>query len=405
LQSLQRISAEVGTNVKEIQVKILFLIAVCLLTIPVAAPRALAATWNDQTEVQVCGPPPEGFAHCNAIRVDGTTPKVLPAGYGPADLQSAYNLPSATGGNGQTVAIVDAYDDPNAASDLAIYRSRYGLPACSTRSGCFTKVNENGGTTSFPVKDGGWAEEVSLDLDMVSASCPRCRILLVEAYSASMTDLGMAVNTAVRLGANVISNSWGGDEFSHENSVDTKYFNHPGVVITASSGDSGYGVSYPASSKYVIGVGGTTLVRSSVGRGWAESVWGGSGSGCSIYEPKPSWQTDTGCKGRTVADVSADADPITGVAVYDSLAYQGYKGWLIFGGTSVSSPIIASTFALAGNARSIGQAGQYVYSHGGQLNKVLSGNNGSCSPSYLCTAGPGYNGPAGLGTPNGTGAF
>lgn len=323
-----------------------------------------------------------------------------PSGLNPADLQSAYKLPSSSAGSGQTVAIVDAYNDPNAASDLAVYRSRFGLPACTTANGCFKKVNQSGGT-SYPRSDSGWAEEISLDLDMVSAVCPNCRILLVEATSPSFANLGTAVNTAVRLGANAVSNSYGGGESSGETSY-ASYYNHPGVAITASSGDNGYGVEVPAAYNTVTAVGGTSLTRNGSTRGWTETAWSGAGSGCSAYISKPSWQHDSGCARRTVADVSAVADPNTGVSVYDT--YGNVGGWLVFGGTSVASPIIASVYALAGNESSI-TYGAYPYSHTGSLFDVTSGSNGSCSPSYLCTAGSGYDGPTGLGTPNGSGGF
>jgi len=318
------------------------------------------------------------------------------AGYTPCDLRAAYALTSS-GGVGQTVAIVDAYDDPNAAADLAVYRAAYGLPACTTANGCFRKVDQNGGT-NYPVANTGWAEEISLDLDMVSAVCPNCHILLVEASSNSLTNLLLAENRAASLGATVISNSWGASEFSSESLYDS-YFKH-GIPITASSGDAGYAVEWPASSPYVTSVGGTSLVRAAGARGWAETAWSGAGSGCSAYEPKPAFQTDASCARRTVADLSALADPNTGVAVYDSYRVSG---WLVFGGTSVAAPVIASVYALAGNGSSISSAG-YVYGHR-VLNDVVSGSNGSCGGTYLCTAGPGYDGPTGLGTPNGTAAF
>jgi subtilase family serine protease len=334
-----------------------------------------------------------------------------PAGYGPADLQSAYALPSTTAGSGQTVAIVDAYNDPTAEQDLATYRSQYGESACTTANGCFRKLNETGGSTP-PSTDTGWAQEESLDLDMVSAIAPNAHILLVEASSANDSDLVQAENEAAALGATEISNSYGGSEDASETSENSA-FNHPGIAITASAGDGGYGVEFPAAVPSVTAVGGTSLNTASNSRGWSETVWGdgalssvegGTGSGCSAYEPKPSWQTDSGCANRTVADVSAVADPNTGVAVYDSTANQGQSGWLEFGGTSVSSPIIASVYALAGNASSTSGA-SYAYSHTGSLNDVTSGSNGSCGGSYLCTGATGYDGPTGLGTPEGTGAF
>lgn len=381
------------------------------LTTPLAlagtAGASPGSTGIGHRSARVCGPAAPGTAACSAlVRVNASgQPAVTstPSGYGPADLQSAYNLPSATAGAGQTVAIVDAYNDPNAESDLGVYRSTYGLPACTTANGCFHKVNQNGVAGSYPKNDGGWSQEISLDLDMVSAVCANCHILLVEASSASFANLGAAVNTAANLGAQAISNSYGGSDASDASYG--QYYNHPGHAITVSSGDNGYGVEYPASSQYVTAVGGTHLTRSATARGWTESAWSGAGSGCSAYNAKPSWQTDSGCAKRTVADVSAVADPNTGVAVYDSYAYRGSSsGWMVFGGTSVASPIIASVYALAGNATSV-TYGSYPYSHTGSLNDVVGGSNGTCTTTYLCTAVNGYDGPTGLGTPNGSAGF
>jgi hypothetical protein len=329
-------------------------------------------------------------------------------GYGPSSLQSAYNLPSSTAGSGETVAVVDAYDDPNAASDLATYRADWGLPACG--SGCFEKVNEEGETSPLPAAAGssGWDVEESLDIDMVSAICPLCHIILVEANSADTADLGAGVNAAVSLGADFVSNSYGGSESSSDTTYDSEYYDHPGVAVTASAGDDGYGVSYPAASQYVTSVGGTSLSTASNSRGWTETVWGsssggeGTGSGCSADDPKPSWQTDTGCSNRTDNDVAADADPDTGVAVYDTYS-EG--GWLEVGGTSESSPIIASTFALAGTPAAGTYPSSYIYKHTSDLYDVTSGANGTCSPAYLCTAEVGYDGPTGWGTPDGVTAF
>jgi subtilase family serine protease len=324
-----------------------------------------------------------------------------PSGLAPADLQDAYKLPSSTAGSGQTVAIVDAYDAPTAEADLGTYRSQFGLPACTTANGCFKKVDQNGGT-SYPATDGGWAQEISLDIDMVSATCPNCKIVLVEANSASFADLGTAVNTAASM-ANVVSNSYGGSDAA--DSTYGQYYNHPGVAITVSSGDAGYGVEYPASSQYVTAVGGTSLSKSGSGRGWDETVWDGAGSGCSNLNTALSGQSgaDTGCTGRAVADVSAVADPATGVAVYDSTAYNGQSGWMVFGGTSVAAPVIGGVYGLAGNAASVDNSTPYA--HADALFDVTSGSNGSCDTSQWCTARAGWDGPTGLGTPNGTGAF
>jgi hypothetical protein len=345
---------------------------------------------------------------CFALRrVDSLHQKVgagiLPSGYGPSDIVSAYKLNTSAGG-GQTVAIVDAYDDPNAESDLATYRSTYGLPACTTANGCFKKVNQNGVQGSYPPADQGWAGEISLDVDMVSAACPNCKILLVEATSASIANLGISVNRAVTMGAKFVSNSYGGGESSGETSWDTSYYRHNGVAVTASTGDNGYGVSYPASSPYVTAVGGTHLTRDGSSRGWTESAWSGAGSGCSAYEAKPSYQSsvNTGCARRAVADVSAVADPATGVAVYQT---YGGSGWAVYGGTSASSPIIASVYALAGTPGAADNPASYPYAHPGNLFDVTTGSNGSCSPTQLCHAGAGWDGPTGLGTPNGSAAF
>ncbi|HET6504747.1 MAG TPA: kelch repeat-containing protein, partial [Amycolatopsis sp.] len=337
-----------------------------------------------------------------------------PAGYGAADLQSAYDLP-ANGGAGATIAIVDAYDDPNAEGDLALYRQQYNLSPCTTANGCFRKVDETGGT-AYPVPDPHWSEEISLDLDMVSAAAPDAHILLVEAGSAMQTDLGAAVDEAVALGAKYVSNSYGSNYYSTPGSGEDPaehteldgYYNHPGVVITASSGDLTYGVAYPASSPYVTAVGGTTLTKDSSARGWSESVWIGSGSGCSVYEPKPAFQTNAGCADRTVADVSAVADPNTGVAVYDS--YQSGGGWWVYGGTSASAPIIASVYADAGTPKAGTYPNSYpYYADPADFNDVTTGTNtdsvNPCDPAYLCNGEPGYDGPTGVGTPNGVNGF
>jgi hypothetical protein len=341
-----------------------------VLTFAVCAPAALARPGaSGRHHRRVCGAAQQGFARCHAQVVTDANGKPLatggPAGYGPADIQSAYRLPSATAGAGQTVAIVDAYNDPSAESDLAVYRSQFGLPPCTTQNGCFRKVNQSGGT-SYPSNNAGWSQEISVDLDAASAACPNCKILLVEASSASFGNLFTAEDEAAALGATEISNSYGGGEFSSETSYEYHY-NHPGVAITVSSGDSGYpDAEFPATSRYVTAVGGTTLTRAANGRGWTESAWSGASSGCSAYVPKPSWQTDTSCADRTTADVSAVADPNTGIAVYDSYAYLGASGWLVFGGTSVASPLVAATYALAGNAASV-SGGSYAYTHARSL--------------------------------------
>jgi subtilase family serine protease len=387
---------------------------------------------DEHVDVNVCSKivAPDS-AHCDArVRTDlkarsaqparagQAAAQAQPAGgvgnggaYDPAFLRAAYNLNSlsVSGGTGQVVAVVDAMDDPKALSDLAYYRNYFGLPAlpaCTSwpsTSACFSKVDQNGGT-NYPPADQGWAEEISLDLDMVSAICPNCTILLVEANSGTYSDLAAAVNQAATLGANAISNSYGGGEWSGETAMDSAY-HHPGVAITASSGDGGYGVEYPAASPFVTAVGGTTLnqTTNSGGRNATETAWSGAGSGCSGYEPKPTWQKDASCANRTVSDVSAVADPNTGVWVYDTYVDPGFE---VFGGTSVASPIIASIYALAGNSLSSGQQmDANPYAHASALFDITGGTNGSCSATYLCAGVAGYDGPTGLGTPNAAGAF
>jgi hypothetical protein len=243
---------------------LLLLSALVVVAVFGGASRAQAAAGASIRPV--CGAVPIGHARCFSFVKGNALPLLsTPTGYGPADLQSAYALPSATGGSGQTFAIVDAFDDPTAESDLGDYRSNYGLPPCTTANGCFRKVNETGGTLP-PPPNPDWGLEISLDLDMVSAVCPNCHILLVEATTNLNTDLYTAVDTAAALGANAISNSYGGSESSDE-TADDVHFNHPGAAITASSGDDGFGVSYPAASPFVTAVGGTSLTKGGSGPG------------------------------------------------------------------------------------------------------------------------------------------
>jgi subtilase family serine protease len=349
-------------------------------------------------------------------------PDAIPSGdgYGPSQFQAAYNLTaaSAADGSGTTVAVVDAYNDPTAAADLAAYRSAAGLPALT--SGQFTVYNQNGATSPLPATapaSDDWTLEESLDVDMVSAICPLCKIDLVEATNDSGNGLYIAEESAATtLGAKYISNSWGGSESSTDLTYDSEYFGVSGVVYTASAGDSAYsgGVIYPATSPHVVSVGGTSLSTSSSSRGWTESVWEtssteGTGSGCSSNEPTPSWQAALSkitavCSHRVDNDVAADADPNTGAAVYDTT--NGNGGWNEVGGTSESSPMIAAVFALAGNNGNGGDnAADSIYTHTGNLYDVTSGSNGSCSGSILCTAATGYDGPTGWGTPDGLTAF
>lgn len=365
----------------------------------------------------------------SALRVDlPVVPNATAShdGLGPADLRAAYNLASAatSRGKGQTVALVDAYDDPTIESDLNTYRAYYGIPPCTTANGCFKKVNQDGEQGSYPIANPDWEPEIALDTEMVSAICPSCHILLVEANSADETtvmsnpvqhsDLGASVDTAVNLGATEVSNSYGSAGPEPDQTFWDHYYDHPGVAITASAGDEDYGTIWPAASPYVTAVGGTELTPDPATlRGFDESVWGsllpgtipneaqGTGSGCSLWEPKPAWQHDAGCSGRTVADVSAVAD---NVAIYDSSPEIG--GWGVVAGTSIASPVIASVYALAGNAKSV-VYGSYPYSHTSHFFDITDGSNFTPDTvcGYLCTAEPGYDGPTGVGTPNGTGGF
>ncbi|MBM9507647.1 carboxypeptidase regulatory-like domain-containing protein [Actinacidiphila acididurans] len=423
---------------------VLAVLAALAVLLPQQAVAAPAGTGTGSASgpvsaVPACGTPQPGHFGCFAMRrtdVHATLgvrrltagQAATPAGYSPADLLSAYNLP-ADGGAGATIAVVDAFDDPTAEADLAVYRAQYGLPECTTANGCFSKVDQRGGT-DYPVSDEGWAGEISLDLDMVSAIAPKAHILLVEADQSTSDSLGAAENAAVALGARYVSNSWGsyGDDPANL-AYDESYFNHPGVAVVFSSGDDGYGVSYPASSPYVTSVGGTSLVRDGSARGWNESVWNGittdasgakhwgaPGSGCSTIEPRPDFQSAVDCSGRSVADVSAVADPATGVAVYNSFSDGG---WNVYGGTSASAPIIASVYALAGTPVTGSYPAAYPYQATGALNDVTQGDDASCAdaslcgygttpdctPLWTCAAQPGYDGPTGLGTPDGTAAF
>ncbi|HEY3928675.1 MAG TPA: S53 family peptidase [Candidatus Koribacter sp.] len=342
--------------------------------------------------------------HARVLTDDGGRPFEAsgPVGYSPHNLRMAYGL-SPWGKSTTTIAIVDAYDDPNIESDLAVYSKQYGLPSCTTANGCFKKVNQSGGKT-YPAKNAGWALEIALDVEIAHAMCPNCKILLVEASTTSLTNLFVAEDYAAAH-ATVVSNSWGATEFTSEtsSSYDGHFSTHTGKPFIFSAGDNGYGVSYPAASKYVTAVGGTTLKLTNNSGYSSETVWNGTGSGCSAYEGKPSWQTDTKCIRRTVADVAADADPFTGAAIYDTVTYEGSSGWFTVGGTSLSTPIIAGVYAIAGNAASTID-GSYPYAHRTYLHDVKSGNNGSCG-SYLCTGESGFDGPTGLGTPKTPGAF
>jgi hypothetical protein len=495
-------------------------VALALLAL-VALPcsSALAAAENavsplpasDYTVRHVCAPPTPGYAGCLALELVSKTAaarahthplgitrsapiraasaKEGVFGLRPQDLHSIYALPTTVAST-QTIALVDAYNDLSAEADLKEYDKEFGLPECTVANQCFEQANEHGETVNLPfpatsnemateetacesgnkkackeVEEAeGWAEEISLDIEVSHATCESCKIMLVEADSASFSDLEAAEKAAATLGATEISNSWGGSEQGVTPRLDDESpFNDPGTVITASAGDDGYldwdaeessergFADYPASSPHVVAVGGTRLQGPLGPDGtWAgETVWNGDGaggSGCSVELAAPIWQQSTsdwssvGCgTRRAVADVSADADPYTGLAVYDSGFECEYEEggtthtthWCTIGGTSLSSPLIASAFALAGGANGVEYPAETLYENEAEdpttLHDVVSGSNGeckepfneedglagctvlqeatSCSQEAICLAREGYDGPTGVGTPNGITAF
>lgn len=363
--------------------------------------------------------PKEDEVRCHARVVTDKKGKpnasATPVGYGPLEFQKAYALTGLSSG-GKIVAIVDAFDHPSIKSDLDTYSNALNLPVLPNCNGtiasspvpCFQKVDQSGGT-NYPSPNEGWALEIALDVEVAHAACPDCKILLVEANDNTYTNLMTAVDRAVTAGAKIISNSYGSGEFLGETQFDS-HFNLPGIAFTFSSGDSGYGASYPAASKYVTAVGGTTLYLNADNTYKSETTWTGSGSGCSRYEGKPLWQTDQRCLRRTIADVAAVADPQTGAGVYTSYPYAGQTGWFKVGGTSLSAPLVASVYALGGGILTNSIGANEVYSkvnYSTNMHDVTSGSNGGCSKrdKYLCSAVSGYDGPTGLGTPNGISAF
>ena len=472
--------------------------AVMLLGAPAGAAGAVSPLPASNYAVHpVCGAPTPGYASCLALELTPATVAararthplamtssrpIQPAsaaegafGLRPQDLHTAYQLPT-TAASEQTVAIVDAYNDPQAEADLKVYDKEFLLPECTKGNGCFRQVNQKGeaGNLPFPksqealtaseatcaeeasatvcqkVEEAkGWAEEISLDIEVAHATCQNCRIVLVEAKSPEYKDLEAADNRAAQMGATEVSNSWGGGEPEHDSSA----FNHPGIVVTASAGDAGYlnwdaensfekGFPlYPASSPHVVGVGGTRLTLSGPAHTWqSEAVWNGHGAGgggCSLEFNSQPWQStlpdwsSVGCGGkRAVADVSAVSDPYTGVAVYDSQQGEGGETWRTLGGTSLASPLIASVYALAGGGNGVSYPAETLYENEikspGSLHDIVSGSNGectkpqvngisgcepseeaatSCASTAICLAGPGYDGPTGVGTPDGIAAF
>lgn len=388
---------------------------------PAAPAAASAAAPRAGTLRPACPAAPFGEARClvlyrpqtsvnRAIAERLTGLAARPRGWGAKQLERVYRLPVNRRSHA-TVAISIAFDTPNLARYLAVYRKQFGLPACTVASDCFRKVNENGKARPLPISGvrSGWDLEATLDVSMISAACPHCRILVVEANSPTFADLAKTEDTAARLGAPVISNSYG----ARENGFALHYagaYDHPGHEITVSSGDFGFtAASFPADLRAITAVGGTVLSRAHNRRGWTEKVWnvgfaGAGGSGCSAYVAKPSWQRDRACPGRTVADVAAVA---WNIPIYN----KNWGGWVTVGGTSVSAPLVAGIYGLAGNASTIKPGSEYR--HRAALFDIIHGNNAwlipqpkvVCGDSYLCVARNGYDAPTGLGTPDGIGAF
>lgn len=392
--------------------------------------------------------PPAGHAACMAMRLilrtgssstgakgsvaKGRTISVtagrrpFPGFLTPARLHEAYELPGETpAASTQTIAVVDAFNDPTAEADLAVFDRQFRLAACTSENGCFRKVNQDGNAAPLPRNEGGWASEISIDVQMAHAICEDCHILLVETRTDAFSNLGAGVNAAIKDGATEVSNSYAGTEEAAYEGLARADFDHPGIVIGASSGDCGYlnelcpgdapGASFPADSPDVLAIGGTSLTkRSGV---WSSVAWEESGSGCSALFSAPSWQNEatgspaTGCGGaRAIADVAAVADPDTGVDVYDSTPEEpgAPVGWGVWGGTSVATPIVTAEFGLAGGAHGIAYPAAALYAHHGDataLQDVLSGANGSCAGTTICNVTPGYDGPTGLGSPLGLAPF
>ncbi len=346
---------------------------------------------------KVCGSVAPGYARCNAtILIDGSSASPLTGGptkgYGPADFRAAYGVSGSTANH---VAVVVAFDAPNIQPDLAVFSKAFGLPilpSCTSASqaSCFEKINQRG-SNNLPAANSDWAVEASLDVESIHGMCPHCRISLVEASSSSINNLSTAAETAANLGARVVSNSYGGSEMASESTYDERY-HHTGVAMVASSGDNGYGTVYPAASPFVIAVGGTSL-RMTNGVVSSEQAWPGSGSGCSHYEAKPAWQHDSRCQARSIADISADADPATGAAIYDSYPAHGRSGWTTVGGTSLSAPLVAGIIASSGLTSN---QPAVLYNTPNFIRDIIGGANGSCR-YYFCRSLSGYDGPTGLG--------
>jgi hypothetical protein len=423
--------------------------ALCALLLVLVAALLIGPAASAYRAKRSCGEAPPGRAACLAMRVllgsagAGATPQARPgAAVGgaranertkpypgfltPELLHDAYEVPDETpAARTQTIAVVDAYDDPTAEADLATYDKQFGLPACTAANGCFEKVNQQGEASPLPKVEGGWASEISIDVQMAHAICQSCKVLLVETETEEFSNLGAGVRAAAKLGATEISNSYGGTEEPGDSSLASASYDHPGIVVAASSGDCGYlntacihdplGANFPADSPNVLAVGGTALAQNA--GSWTSTAWEEGGSGCSEVFSAAPWQNATagfpatGCgSSRAIADVAAIGDPNTGVDVYDSTpeAPGAPTGWGVWGGTSVASPILAAEFALAGGAHGVSYPAATLYGHAGEaanLYDVTSGSDGTCEGRTICTATTGFDGPTGLGSPVGLGAF
>jgi subtilisin family serine protease len=423
----------------------------------------------------VCGSPAPGQARCFALgrimvpasdagtpgvralaRIAATQGEGPTEGFTPAQLARAYGFDPEGGGTGQTVAVVDAYNDPSIEADLKAFDKQYGLPGCTAVGGCFRRVGQTGSASELPKNDKeGWSVETSLDVEMVHSACRKCRILLVEAESAALVNLAAATRTAAAMGVQEISNSYGSHELGRVGAAESAGYNDPGVVVAAATGDDGWdgwenqpspeSPEFPASMPTVVAVGGTTLELDAEGRRARERVWnsqgnGASGGGCSTVFAAPFWQRyapgfpATGCGDRRLsADVSAVANPETGFDIYDSYdcgpkceEFIGAGGWATIGGTSVATPLISSMYALAGGADGIEYPALTLYAHLGDasLFDVTEGGNGycdlegrpcggnaltgevvDCEGTTSCNAAIGYDGPSGVGSPVSLEAF
>jgi subtilase family serine protease len=397
------------------------------LRTPLGPTSILPAPSNAKSQVSLCVKPSDSaHAGCFAtVRTDSVITGKFPDavnGLTPNDISSLYAYPApgaqGTAGSAQTVAIVVVGDYALAESDLGVYRSFFRLPPCTTANGCLrktanvtpTNITDTGGATSIAAHAAtaaGWAAETDADIEIMSAVCPNCKIMISEAPTNSIGDLSYAVSNAAYAGATIVNASFGAAESSIDTSFGWAYENIKNVKVVAAAGDGGYGVYFPASEVDTIAVGGTSL--SINGSTVSETAWSGTSSGCSAYYSTPTWQhvpaVSNACHQRNIVDVAAVADPNTGVAVYDSTLSGSSGGWATFGGTSIAAPIITGMYALSGDtARNTGAQTLYTASSGSFL-PVTSGSDGTCNPQYLCTAVAGYNGPAGLGIPHGLGGF